>query len=114
MTDTQPRLPILRIDRYMDILAQHGMRPFEREPWVNPRTGMVEPRVLGERPPMRWRVSPDEWYRLEAIVMDRYGWHAVGVDNSMLYGWPIESDATLPPNSVVFERAADTMEGAMG
>lgn len=90
------------LQRYMTILANLGMAPFQRVPWVNPETERVEPRVLGERPPMRWRVSSDQWYRLEAYARETHGMDASGLP-AQLFGWPIEPDATLPADSVVFE-----------
>lgn len=91
--------------RYQTILAEHGLTPFYREPWVNPRTGRVEPSVLGERPPMRWRVSRDEWDRLRAYVEEVTGpsTRASEAMQANLYGWPIDPDDALPPNRVVFE-----------
>lgn len=90
------------LQRYMTMLAERGLRPFHREPWINPRTGYVEPRVLGERPPMRWRVSADEWYRLETWVRQN-GQPVATFLPATLFGWPIATDLRLPPRSIVFE-----------
>ena len=107
------------LQRYMTMLAERGLRPFHREPWVNPRTGYVEPRVLGERPAMQWRVSRDEWYRLEAWVR-QMGMPVASDLPAQLFGWPIEPDPALPPRSIVFETptamrgAADKLGEALG
>ena len=91
------------LDRYVEILAEHKLTPFYREPWINPRTWRVEPGVLGERPPFRWRVSSDEWDRLLVHVESITGDRADLKMRSTLMGWPIESDDALPPNSIIFE-----------
>jgi hypothetical protein len=93
----------VNLSRYAAMLAEHGMRPFHREPYVNERTGRVEPSVLGERPPFRWRVSRDEWRLLEAAAKGAWGWETAPTDSSQLAGFPIAPDDTLPPRSIVFE-----------
>jgi hypothetical protein len=58
----------------------------------------VEPRVLGERLPMQWRISRDEWDRLVAADP--------AVDASIeqqIAGWTVIVDDALPPGSVLFE-----------
>ena len=84
--------------RYMTILAERALRPFERVPHE------FGSRVLGEPLPLRWRVSRDEWYRLEREAMLRWGWSdlASGLP-AHLFGWPIESDPSLPSGSIVLE-----------
>jgi hypothetical protein len=90
------------LQRYMTILGDRGLQPFHREPWRNPYTGRIEPRVLGDQPPMRWRVSPDEWHRLEAWA--RAQWSPWIEDlPATLFGWPIQADPALRPSSIVFE-----------
>ena len=90
---------------FMTMLAERGLRPFERIPWVNPRTGEVNPRVLGEPLPLRWRVAPDRWYRLEAEMHYRYPDLPAGTEDlpAYLFGWPIESDPALTPGAIVLE-----------
>lgn len=91
--------------RYHEMLAEHGLQPFHRFPYINERTGRVEPRVLGETPRMRWRVSRDEWDRLRAHVEDVMGPYNVAARDMVarLYGWPIAPDDELPERSVIFE-----------
>lgn len=93
--------------RYREMLAEHAMKPFDRDPWINPRTGRMEAFVLGEVPAMRWRVSPDEWDRILAHVEDIAGAgnRASPTMAAKLYGWPIKPDEALPPNSIIFEPA---------
>jgi hypothetical protein len=85
----------------MTILAERGLQPFHRVPWVNPRMERVEPRVLGERPALRWRVSVDEWYRLEAYARRRGSF--VASVQPHLFGWPIDVDPDLPPGTRLLE-----------
>jgi hypothetical protein len=77
------------------LLAEKGVVRFQREPWANPRTGQVEPMVLGERPDLRFLVARDEWDRtfapllLEPNVRLEYG------------GFPVEPDDSLSAGSIV-------------
>jgi hypothetical protein len=94
--------------RYAEMMDEHRMVPFHREPWVNPRTGKVDPRVLGPRPKMRWRVSQDEWDRLVEETR-QFGW-PMPVEQAHLGGFPIAVDDALPPNSVIFEPSPASQE----
>jgi hypothetical protein len=93
-------------DRYAEMLAERGIHPFQRIPWEDPETGLVNPRVLGEPLPLRWRVSPDEWERLNDWCRSAYGWTVPSTGGGMLFGWPIEPDDTLPPRSVILAVSA--------
>jgi hypothetical protein len=90
---------------FMSILAACGLRPFERSPWINPQTGCVEPRVLGELLPLRWRVARDQWYRLHTETRRRFGKPMSGTEDlpSTLYGWPIEVDSALFAGAIILE-----------
>lgn len=92
---------------YLTMLADHGLRPFERSPWINPETERVEPRVLGELLPLRWRVASDQWYRLEAEVRHRFGMTVPGTEGlpARLFGWPIDLDSALRQGAIVMETA---------
>lgn len=104
---------------FMSMLTDRGLMPFQRVPWINPRTEKVEPGVLGELLPLRWRVASDQWYRLEAETRRRFGQPMPGTEDlpATLYGWPIESDPSLPAGSIVLEApgaAAEMMDEVMG
>jgi hypothetical protein len=85
-----------RIPRMDELIAEKGLRHFERKPWVNPRTGKVDDRVRGERPAYRFLVARDEWDRTFAplLLNDSY---------QLTYGgWPVEPADFLRPGSIVF------------
>lgn len=89
-----------------ELLAQQNLRPFERAAWVNPRTGRRDPRVVGEPPPLRWRVSQDLFDQaVDHVKRSGLGW--IGGDRQMLFGLPIAVDEGLPPNSLLLEPSAD-------
>lgn len=90
--------------RYVEVLAEHGLRPF-------PEIGRT--RLLrGEPPPFRWRVSPDERRRL-ILEVTNVGAVSLGIELTdpdgpakgaeILLGLPLVVDDVLPPNSVILE-----------
>lgn len=93
------------LGRYADIMEARGIVPFQRIPYVNPETGAPDPRVLGERLPMRWRVSRDEWDRLAAATNKAFGWTDIDSTRQELGGFLIEPDDSLPPATIIFEEA---------
>lgn len=90
-----------RVERMDDLIAAKGFRHFQREPWVNPWTGEVDDRVLGERPDYRFLVGRDEWERTFAPLLPD--------DHTRLEygGWPVEPSDLIGPDTIVFvERSA--------
>lgn len=88
--------------RYREVLAAYQIQPFERLPH---RFG---PKVNGELLPLRWRVSRDEWDRVKAEAEAIAGEYTYASDSTVfrLFGWPIEPDDDLPPNSIILDRSA--------
>lgn len=83
-----------RLPELERLLGAANVRLFERDPWVNPRTGEIEPRVLGRLRPVRFVVSQGWWDEfiaplgLEPGLEVHYG------------GYPLEVDQSLPGKSV--------------
>ncbi len=92
----------MSLDRYYEMLAERGIQPFQRIPWVNPRTGRAEPKVRGEPLPLQWRISRDEFDRLTDWADEQYQWRSTSMD-TWIAGWPVIVDDDLPPWSVALE-----------
>jgi hypothetical protein len=85
-----------RIERMDELIAAEELWHFQREPWVNPRTGKTDSRVLGERPDYRFLVARDEWDRTFAPIL-------TSPTMRLTYGgWPVEPDDSLSPGTIVF------------
>lgn len=96
-----------RNKRMDDLIAEAGLVPFYRDAWVNPRTGRVDSRVLGERPAYRFLVAQDEWARTFAPLVPEGTRLEYG-------GWPVQPSDILSPGSIVFvkdERGEETDHG---
>lgn len=77
-----------RVPEFDAELHKAGRRMFERQPWFNPRTGRTEPRVLGRRVAMRFRVSRGLWDQTFAAIVPagmelHYGGYPIVVDDAL-------------------------------
>lgn len=87
------------VARYVEMLAERGLRAFR---WPGSTA-----HILGEAPPLRWRVSKDERERVLQVA----GIHGVAevaieditVPVEYMLGLRYVVDADLPPNSVILE-----------
>jgi YD repeat-containing protein len=82
------------VRRYFEMMAEHGLQSFDREPW-------------------RWRVSRDEWDRLVEHTQ-KNGWPWPTSATTTVGGFPIAPDDSLPPNSVIFEPIPSSLSPVPG